>query len=87
MVDKKDSELWAYTSRCYTQVKVIDDKKDSKSLVHGFKRYEHLMAIIDMNELKALIAMNNGGMCFTWTTLCPKLRTLDAMNYSGLWLT
>ena len=88
MVDKKDSELWAYGSRCYAQLKAIDDKKDSKSWVQGFRCYEHLKAMVDMNDFRSGAQgswfYEQLRITLTWTTLLPKLRALDVVNYSGL---
>ena len=36
----KDFEFWAQESKCYEQLKVVDDMKDSGSCAQGSRFYE-----------------------------------------------
>ena len=36
MIDMNNSKLWVKGSKCDEQVKVIDDKNDSRSRAHAF---------------------------------------------------
>ena len=57
----------AHGSRCYEQVRVMDEMNDSKLLGQGYRFYEQLYTVVEMNdygghELRALNAMTNVGL-------------------------
>ena len=43
-----DSELCLQGSRCYEQLKVMEDMNDFRSCAQGYKSYEQLRAMIDI---------------------------------------
>ena len=56
--------------------------KESGSWAQGFKRYEQLRVINDMNdlglhELRPIDAMNRSRLWMIWTILCHELKPLD----------
>ena len=84
-----DYGSWAKGSRCYKQLRVIDDMYDSESSTQGFRCYEYLRIMDDMSyfvlwaqgfgcydQLKVMDDKNNSGS--------HELRPLDAMTSSGL---
>ena len=65
---------------------------DSKLLGQGYRFYEQLYTVVEMNdygghELRALNAMTNVGLWLIWTNLGCELRALDAINNSRMWMT
>ena len=64
--------------------KHLDDINNSRSCGQGYRCYEHIRVIDDMNdfghELKKINAMNNSDLWMTWTILGHELRALDATN-------
>ena len=92
MVYMNNSELWAQGSRCYEELRVVDDMNDSG--------YHELKALDALNSVRlwltwttpgckprALKAINNSGLWMAWTTLGCGLNALDTTNNSRLWLT
>ena len=70
---------------------VVVDMNDFKSWTQGFKCYEKLRVVDDMNnlgscELRPLDAMNNLGIRMIWMILGHEPMSLDVMNNSGLWM-
>ena len=72
-------------SKCYEQLRAVDDMNDWWSHAKGSRCYEQLRVVDGMNnsrsyELKALYAMNNSRLWTTWTIPVRDLKSLDAMN-------
>ena len=67
------------------------DIKDSKYWAEGFRYYEKVRVVNDINhfgcELKALDAMKSFHLWLTWTTPSHEHKALDAMNNLGLSMT
>ena len=45
-----DFLLRGQASRCYEQLKALDDMNKSESLAQGFRCYEQLKVMVDMND-------------------------------------
>ena len=41
---------WAYDSRCYEQLRPVDDMNDSRLSTQGFKYYEQIKAMVDIKN-------------------------------------
>ena len=50
-----NSASWAPTSRCYEQLKAMDNFNDSRSWAQGFRCYEQCKVVVDIYETKILI--------------------------------
>ena len=57
---------WSQGSRCYEQLRVVDDMSDSNLWAQASRYYDYLRAVIDLNDfgswVKALDAMNRSGL-------------------------
>ena len=89
MIDINGFESWAQGSKCYEQLRVVDDMCYSKSWAQGYGCFEQLNIVDGINdlgshELTPLYAMNNLGLRMTLMILGPKPMTLIAMNNSEL---
>ena len=91
MVDINDYGSLAEGSRCYVQLRAIDDMNDSESWAQGYRYYEQFKVFHDMNysvswvcgskfydQLRIVNDMNYLGS--------NELKPLDAMTSSGLWM-
>ena len=95
MVNMNDSELWAQGSRCYEQLKVMDDMNSLGSYeMRPLDAMNNLgirmIWMILSHEPMSLNVMNNLGLWMIWMTLGHDLKALDAMNNSELgmiWMT
>ena len=92
MVDVNDSRLWAQGSRCYEQLKVVDDMdnlgccelKPQDAINNSWLR----MILMNLgHEPMALIAINSSKLWMTWMTLGRELKAPDVMNNSRLCMT
>ena len=84
MVVLNDSESCAQGSRCYEQLKAMDDMNNSWSWTYDSKYYDNSMLWMAWatpgRELRALDATNNLGLWLTSMTLGHEPRALDAMH-------
>ena len=85
-----DSRSCAYSSRCYEQLKAMDDMCHSGSWAQGYGCFERLSIVNDMNylisrELRPLDTMSNLGLCMILMIMCHHLRVVDDMNDSEFW--
>ena len=81
---------WAQGSRCYEQLRVVDDMNDS-GLSSRLKMLWITQGLDDKNnsrsrELRPLDSMNTSRLRMIWTILGRELKALDAMNSLGLWM-
>ena len=88
--------LWAWSSRCYKQIRVVDDMNDSWLWAYGSKFYEQLRYVHNMNdfkswaqglkwneELRFVIDMNDFGSWPQHFKCYEQLKVVDDMSYSG----
>ena len=59
--------MWAQVSKCYDQLRVVNDMNDFKSQDEIFRCYEQLKVLDNINDsrsrkLRALDARNNSGL-------------------------
>ena len=87
-----DSMLSAQGSKCYEQLRVMDDMSDL-----GSRMLQSLDALnssrlrmiwtIFCHEPMTLNVMNNSGLWMTWMTQGCEFKALEIMNNLGLWMT
>ena len=66
--------LWAKASRCYEQLRVVDDMNDFRSWDEGSRCYEQLKVLVDMKEFK---------LCASGSRCYEQLKVVDDMNDLG----
>ena len=81
--------LWAKASRCYEQLRVVDDMNDFRSWDEGSRCYKQLKVVDDMNELESLElrpldAMKSLGVLIIWTILSRVAMAPNALKNSWL---
>ena len=86
-----DSMLSAQGSRCYEQLRVVEDMNDLgsyelRSLDSLNNSRQRMIWTIFGREPMTLDVMKNLGLWMTWMTKGCELRALDVMNNSSLWL-
>ena len=92
LIDMNDSMLSAQGSRCYEQLRVVDDMNNLGSYelwsldALNNSRLRMIWTIF-CREPMTVNVMNNSGLWMTWTTQRHELRALDVRNNSGLLMT
>ena len=87
----KDFKSCALGSRCYEQLRVVNDmnysgSRDLRPLdAMNNSRLRMIWTILGC-AFMTLNAKNSLGLCMTWTNLGHKLMTLNSMKNPGLWM-
>ena len=84
-----DFGLWALGSRCYEQLKVVDDMNNSRLSAQSSRCFEQHKLVDDKNnlrsyELRSLDSMNILRLGMIWMILGRELKALDALKSSRL---
>ena len=92
LVHMNDSRSWAHGSRCYDQLKVVDEMIKLQSRVLRSLDYMNNLGLWMIwttmgHELRDQDAIKSWGLWLTWMTRGHELKALNSMNNSRLLIT